>query len=292
MWTFHAMGTEVTVAAPTLAWRDAEALAEEVAAIFVEAEARFSRFRDDSELARINRARDAIVVSRPMIDTLVAARAHVLATDGLFDPTVGGALEAAGYDRSFAPGRLDRPGRPVPSFAARFVDVGLDEVSGTVVRPPHVHLDLGGLVKGRTVDRAAELLPASGFVDAGGDLAVHGGWPIDVEDPADPSRVLLTVVVRDRAVATSAPNRRRWRTGGTWAHHLIDPRTGAPAQSDLAQATAVAATAEDADVLAKTAFLLGADAGADFLVARGAAGVLVAADGTVNLVGDLEVVHA
>jgi thiamine biosynthesis lipoprotein ApbE len=63
-----------------------------------------------------------------------------------------------------------------------------------------------------------------------------------------------------------------------------------PASSDLAQATAVAASAEDADVLAKAAFLLGADAGARLLEQRGAAGVLVGTDGAVRVVGDLEIV--
>ena len=292
MWTFRAMGTDVTVAAPALAPEAEAALVDQVVAIFVDAEARFSRFRDDSELACLNRAREPIVVSAPMMDALAAARAHVLATDGVFDPAIGGALEAAGYDRSFAPGRLDRDAAAAPPASARYLDVGLEAATRTVARPAQLHVDLGGLVTGRTVDRAAELLPASGYVDAGGDVAVRGEWTIEVEDPADPDRVLLAIAVRDRAVATSAPNRRRWRVGATWAHHLIDPRTGEPARSDLAQATAVAATAEEADVLAKTTFLLGRAAGAELLASRGVAGVLVGVDRTVAIVGDLEVGHA
>jgi thiamine biosynthesis lipoprotein len=104
--------------------------------------------------------------------------------------------------------------------------------------------------------------------------------------------VLITLVIADRAVATSAPNRRRWRAGAAWAHHLIDPRTGLPARSDLLQATAIARTAEEADVLAKVAFLLGATAGTRFLEERGAAGILITTDGAMHRVGDLEVTDA
>jgi thiamine biosynthesis lipoprotein len=137
------------------------------------------------------------------------------------------------------------------------------------------------------------------MIDAGGDAALRGegpdgaGWLVDVEDPADARRVVKTLRIRDRAVATSAPNRRRWRTGAGAAHHLIDPRTGAPASSELAQVTVVAPDAEQADVLAKVAFVLGADEGARWLGRRpGIGGVLVLRDGSSLVVGELEVAHA
>jgi len=297
MRTFRVMDTEVQVVAPLLDDAAEEALAHEVAAIFVAAERRFSRFRADSELSRLNRAIGPTPVSRDMIHALAAARRHVDASGGIFDPAIGAALDAAGYDRSFA-GGLDRTTPLATPPPARFADVLVDEAVRVVVRPPHLRIDLGGILKGRTVDRAAARIPAPGFVGAGGDAVLKGagpdgaGWLVDVEDPGDPSRAIVTLRVRDRAVATSAPNRRRWRVGGGVAHHLIDPRTMSPAASDLEQATAVADTAEDADVLAKVAFLLGAEAGARHLERRGAAGVLVGRDGVVHLVGDLEVDHA
>ena len=116
MCTFRAMNTEVTVAAPGLDERGAAALARDVAAVFDDAERRFSRFRADSELSRINRAVRAFPVSAPMLEALRAARHHTVATGGLFDPAIGAALAAAGYDRSFAPGALDRD-RPAPPTA-------------------------------------------------------------------------------------------------------------------------------------------------------------------------------
>ncbi len=147
----------------------------------------------------------------------------------------------------------------------------------------------------RTVDRAAALLPGAGVVEAGGDAVLKGagpdrtGWMVEVEDPADHEHVLLTLRVTDRAVATSAPNRRRWRVGDEVAHHLIDPRTGSPSGSDLAQVTALAATAEEADVVAKVAFLLGAAGAARLLARPGYGGVLVDRHGEVRVVGAVEV---
>ena len=122
-----------------------------------------------------------------------------------------------------------------------------------------------------------------------GDGPDGAGWVVDVEDPRDASRVLLSVRLRSCAVATSAPNRRRWRIGRETAHHLIDPRTRRPASSDLAQATVVAPSAELADVLAKTAFLLGAEHARDLLRGRAdLSAVLVHDTGEVELIGRLE----
>jgi len=299
MQTFRAMNTDVAVAAPTLDDAKEHQLAERIASLFAETERRFSRFRNDSELARLNRATEPIAVSGELMELLCAARRHVLETDGVFDPAIGAALCAAGYDRSFSPGALDRGAPIAPAVRARFADVALDERARRVRRSPHVQLDFGGFLKGRTIDRAAALAPATSMIDAGGDAVLRGGgldgggWLVDVEDPTDARRVLATLRLRDRAVATSAPNRRRWRAGGGAAHHLIDPRTGLPSTSNLAQVTVVAPTAEHADVLAKVAFLLGAVEGASLLEGRpGIAGVLVARDGSLRMVGELEVADA
>lgn len=307
MFRFRAMNTEVEVTA----CGDEEAIAARVAATFAGAEHRFSRFRDDSELSALNRAEGPFAASGELFDLLVRARAYVELTEGLFDPGVGRTLCALGYDRSFAPGALDRAGRAAhagrpghaghagatgPSRAGRFLDVLLDPDTRTVWRPPHVQIDLGGIAKGSTVDRAARHLHGPGAIDAGGDAVLRGsgptgdGWLVEIEDPEDASRTIATLAMFDAAVATSAANRRRWRVGDTVAHHLIDPRTQASSASDLRQATVVAASAERADVLAKTAFLLGAREGRRFLERLpGIAAVLVEDSGALVFVGALDV---
>jgi thiamine biosynthesis lipoprotein len=116
---------------------------------------------------------------------------------------------------------------------------------------------------------------------------------VEVEDPFDATRALVCFRVRDRAVATSAPNRRHWSRGDERMHHLIDPRVSRPAASDLAQVTVVATSAEQADVLAKTAFIVGAEA-ARRMVMRlpDAEAILVRVDGSYACIGALEVFDA
>lgn len=286
------MSTDVSVSAPELTLLDEQQLADRVERVFEESERRFSRFCDTSELSQLNRATEPQRVSPQMFDALERARRYVELTAGLFDPTIGAALVAAGYDRSFAPGELDRDqllGRALPSC---FDDISIDPESLTVTRPAHVQLDFGGFIKGYTVDRASELLPEHAAIDAGGDCVLRGpaAWEVEIEDPRDPRGILMVLRVKNRAVATSAANRRRWKVGGEERHHLIDPRTLASARSDLAQVTVVAGRAELADVLAKTAFLLGRRAALAFLETLPEVGaVLIGSDRSRTLVGDVEV---
>ncbi len=295
MWTFRAMNTEVVVATPGLPDADERDLAVQVARRFAETEQRFSRFRADSELSALNRAEAPIVVSPELAELLRVARGHVADTGGLFEPAIGAALSAAGYDRSFAPGALDRATPRAWPRPARLADVAIDEPTRRVTRGAGVQLDFGGFLKGRTVDQASAMLPAPSVVDAGGDAMLRGGegWIVDVEDPFDPAATLVSLRVRDRGVATSAANRRRWRVGDEDVHHLIDPRTGAASRSDLAQVTVIAESAERADVTAKVVFLLGAADGARYLEQhRELAAVLVTRERRVQLIGNLEVIDA
>ncbi len=296
MFAFRAMGTEVTVTAPG---PEEAVVAARVLGTFEEAERRFSRFRDDSELAALNRESGPFVASEPLFRALTRARVYVRMTGGIFNPGVGGALVALGYDRSCAPGALDRASEPSRPREASLLEVTLEPATRTVRCPPHVQLDLGGMIKGATVDAAAVHLPGDGAIDAGGDAVLRGRgptgepWWVDVEDPTDASRTLATLAVTDRAVATSAANRRRWRAGPRVAHHLIDPRTGASAETDLLQVTVLAPHAEVADVLAKTAFVLGEERGRRFLERWPAVGaVLVLRDRALRLVGDVDVREA
>ena len=149
-------------------------------------------------------------------------------------------------------------------------------------------------MKGRTVDRAARHLAGHGVVDAGGDARLVGDrrtpWRVEVEDPRDPRRTVASMWVEDGAVATSAANRRRWRVGSGWAHHLVDPRTGEQAESDLLQATVLAPSAELADVLAKTVFVLGSRQARAALARWDRVGaVLVSRTGRVSVIGELAI---
>ena len=298
MWTFRAMNTEVAVAAPELSDDAERELALDVEELFGQTERRFSRFLPDSELAQLNRADGPITISIELLELLLRARAHAIDTEGIFEPAVGAAMRASGYDRSFAPGGLDRDAPPHTAPRASVTMLEIDEEHRRVVRPPHVLIDLGGFLKGRTADRAAALASGAVSVDAGGDAVLRGappgdaGWTVEIEDPYDPARTIGTMVVRDHAVATTAANRRRWRRGTQIMHHLIDPRTQSPAHADVAQATVLAPTAELADVMAKVSFVIGSERAARELDRRGLSAVLVLHDGTIRTVGTAELNHA
>jgi thiamine biosynthesis lipoprotein len=224
-------------------------------------------------------------------------------TAGLVDATVLGALERLGYDRSYerlAPPPALEAGSLVADGpdAERLEDAGpapgcgaiaIDRRAGTVALPAGVGVDPGGLGKGRIADEVAAAVRAAGAtgacIDLGGDVVVAGTaddgdvWQIDVEDPLDADRSIASLTVEQGAVATSSILRRRWDHDGRSVHHLVDPRTGVPVQSDVVAATVVAAEAMWAEVLAKAAVIAGLAEGVALLAASGASGLLVTDDG-------------
>ena len=265
MTRFRAMGCEIVVAG---------AAADELAAIerlFASRDAMFSRFRPESELCRVNRSTaPAVHVSPVFAEALAAALEAADATQGLVDPTLLDALEAAGYDEDFAALRPDpRPCGPPARGARERVQLA----GRVVIRPPGVRLDLNGVVKAQAVDDALALLSGDGFVSAGGDLAARG--EVEVALPRGGAVRLV-----QGALATSGSASRRWERGGATRHHLIDPRSGRPADSPWEQVTACGATCLAADVAAKAAFLLAGD-GPAWLESHGIPGRFVAHDGSV-----------
>lgn len=260
---FRAMGCEVVVdGAP----------AAELAAIerlFSERNDTFSRFVPGSELNRVNASQeDAVLVSPAFARALALALDAATATGGLFDPTVAEALLAAGYDRDFAELAPDpRPAGHGPSGRVRSV-----RLAGRVVlRPAGLLLDLNGVVKSLTVDDAAALLSGTGFVSAGGDLAVRAEHPVGLPGGG-------SVTVRSGGLATTGTTTRSWLRAGVRQHHLIDPRTGRPGTARWAQVTVSGATCLAADVAAKAAFLLDGE-GPAWLDTRSIPGRFVRHDG-------------
>ncbi len=283
--SFCAFNTEVNLVAAD--WRHSH-LFGSLETLFTRYEARFSRFLPTSELWRFNhRVSERDRVSAEMRELLKRCRYFSSITGGIFNPAILTNLEDAGYDRSFeligGTSRL-RPRPPVPAFESLLIDGGTREVSLSLP----FGVDFGGIGKGNAVDEAQALLPAgSGFlIDAGGDIFAAGRgpggtpWLIDVADPREPDRVIARVELVDQAIASSWTTRRRWRCAAGEAHHLIDPRTGLPAESGLVGATVIAARTDEADVFAKTALILGPEAGIDFLKRMGVDGLLIGEDGT------------
>jgi FAD:protein FMN transferase len=260
---FRSMGCEVVVGGAT-----APEL-EQIRALFDERDRTFSRFRVDSELNRVNAVRVA-AVSPEFARTLAVAFAASAATGGLVDPTVGGAVEAAGYDRDFD---LLEPCAAAAEQAAVPGARSLRVSDMFVHRPFGATLDLNGIVKSLAADDSVQLLSGDGFVSAGGDVATRGRCVVSLPGGA-------TVALHAGGIATSGSTTRRWLRGGEWVHHLIDPRTGRSSTSRWSYVTVAAGDCVGADVAAKAAFLLDAH-GPDWLDERGLAGRFVAANGAV-----------
>ncbi len=297
---FRAMGSQMIALVEPRPGGAAHPLAE-VRGWFDTWEQHLSRFRDDSELSRLNRASGAWTSVSPVLWEVVdAAFAAAAQTGGLVSPALLDALEATGYDRSFelvraapeaARGRADAPilQTSSPSVLAWWT-IRRDAAVRALHLPRGLRIDLGGIAKGWAADRAAQLLGRSGpaLVDAGGDIAVSGplpggtAWSIGVADPRAPDADLEMLLLHRGGIATSGRDYRRWQHGGAWQHHILDPRTGRPAATDVLSATVVAPTAREAEAAAKVALILGSHDGQAWLDARPAlAGLLVLEDGDV-----------
>ncbi|HET9051165.1 MAG TPA: FAD:protein FMN transferase, partial [Candidatus Dormibacteraeota bacterium] len=258
-----------------------------------------SRFREDSELTRLNACAGRETAVSPLLARAidVALRAARL-TGGDVDPTVGTAMRLAGYDVDF--GSLVRDGGPlevvlraVPGWRS----IRLNRVTSSVTFPAGVEIDLGATAKALASDlAAAAALEAAGrdggvLVSLGGDIAVAGepppdGWAVQVSedsaDAVDPDGE--SIAIRGGGVASSSTRVRRWRRGGVEMHHIIDPRTGAPVDARWHLVTVVGDTCVDANTASTAAIVRGAAAPA-WLESLGMPARLAGVDGRVVRVG-------
>jgi len=213
--------------------------------------ARLTRFSPDSELSRFNASPGSWVDVSPELESLLRESLRAFETSsGLVNVAVLRVLEAVGYTRPLA------DGQPIATELRRCPLPPLPDV--LAVRPgaariePGAGIDLGGIAKGWMADRLRDSLGPNAVANLGGDLSARGrgpagdGWPVGLGG--------ATVLLRDQGAATSSVRRRRWSVEH---HHLIDPRTGLPAQTGLEEVSVVAASGMEAEVVAKTALLVG-----------------------------------
>ncbi len=249
---------------------EAEALDAAAAAVILTAaefDAACSRFRDDSELTAVNAGAGAPVAVGPvLLDAVEAALRAARLTGGDVDPTVGQSLIALGYDRDYAavhgwPARSVSIA-PVPGWRTVIVDAD----ARTVRVSRGVSLDLGATAKALAADRAAAAAHhATGcgvLVSFGGDISIAGppppgGWPVRVTDDhrSDADAPGQWITLRSGGLATSSTTTRRWENDDGYAHHLIDPYTGAPATSIFRTVTVAAGSCLDANIASTAAIV-------------------------------------
>jgi thiamine biosynthesis lipoprotein ApbE len=257
-----------------------------------------SRFRQDSELSRLNAMPDKVIKVSPLLAKAIetAVRGAEL-TDGAVDPTIGQAIEVAGYDSDFA--SVARSGAPLRLVAKRIPGwraIHFNAAARTVLIPRGVVIDLGATAKALAADlasaAAARAIGGGGvLVSLGGDISVAGeppagGWVVQIsEDSAAPIQEgEETVSIAAGGVATSGTTVRRWTRGEVVLHHIIDPSTGLPVDSPWRTATVAAASCVDANIAATGAIVLGEGAVA-WLKVQGLAARLVDREGRAHRVG-------
>lgn len=259
--------------------------------LLAEVELAASRFRPDAEVARLSPGPDGTVrVSAMLAGLLTAALEDAARTDGAVDPTVGAALSGLGYDRDI---RLVESGPRLVAVVRKVPGWQVLHLEGRDLRlPPGLEIDLGATAKAVAADRAAALvaerLRVGVLVNLGGDIATAGpapagGWQLLVRDTdSDPAaRIELAA---GTALATSSTTRRTWRRGAEQLHHIVDPRTGRPAEPVWRSVSVVAASCRDANAAA-TATIVKGRGGLAWLETQGLPSRLVDRTGTVHLRG-------
>ena len=252
-----------------------------------------NRFRDDSEISRLNDAHGATLAISPTFElALETALRAADVTGDLVDPTVLPALLALGYDRDFdelalSDAVLEQPAVPSMGTSA----IHLDRDAHTVTLDPPCQLDLGASAKALVVDLVADEVSASGgvVVELGGDVAVRGEgpegpWAIAVSDSLAEGRDEPRVALRHGGIATSSTATRTWRVGERTVNHIVDPRTGRCARGLYTTATVSASDCVLANAFATAALLWNEDA-SYHIAQAGWSARLVRRDGSVEFVG-------
>ena len=273
---FHAMGCEM------LAVLQRETMPAQLARVpdwFEEWEQALSRFRYDSELTKLNQIHERPVqVSQILWDVFQTSQKTEQLTNGLVTPTLLDAIIEAGYDRPFdvlphlAAFRPD----PVISMPRSLTAITVNSSAQTITLPDGMGLDFGGVAKGWAAHQAAKRLQLEGpaLVDAGGDISISGPradgspWQIGVTNPFQRGEEIETLYLKECGVATSGKDHRRWTRNGILQHHILDPLTNQPAETDPLTVTVVAPDVMQAEAAAKAAFILGSRAGLEWIEAH------------------------
>lgn len=279
---FRAMGTDVSVeivfghlvSKGTLGVLEAQEAMEKIREIFVENEKIFSRFREDSELSKINTSLGKeIVVSEKMFEVLELCVKFNNISGGYFDPRVIESLEKIGYDKDFKSNDLNSDGSKEIKLEKisdnLATDLILDHEKKTILIKKRI--DTTGIAKGYTVDEVVRYLKSQGFenfvVDAGGDMFAEGldadkqAWKIGVEG-MDDNRIMLSL--NNEGIATSGISRKRWKIGDKKVHHLINPRDPENFSYDIKTVTVIEEKTVEADGRAKVLVLMGREKGLEF----------------------------
>jgi thiamine biosynthesis lipoprotein len=244
-------------------------------------ENRFSRFLTDSELSHVNRNVEKVThVSQYFAELLYEALCFYQETGGIFNPFLGNIMNEIGYDRSFD--QMDKWNahrEPLPLMADQAAFT-FDLEQRSIILPSGSALDFGGIAKGWAAQKAAMNLIGQGghygLINAGGDIMCWNDalsnkpWIIGVSHPYSDKQTIGQLIFHGGqwGIATSSKIKRSWSDGQMILHHLIDPRTGSPSDSDIIQATVIGSALLPCEIYAKCLLIMGSRCGPAWLEAR------------------------
>lgn len=241
----------------------------------------FSRTRSESDISRAHAASPHPVVIAPETAELVQLGLKYGAVSGdVFDITMGTVTQLWNFHTHEVPSKLALA-RALEHVDAKCVVVGTTETGEPTlaITDPQTVLDLGGIAKGYIADDLAELMRARGVkrfvLNLGGNVVVSGGrpannttrpivkagspWRIGIVNPRDPAHHRAIVHLKEGSVVTSGIHERSFTKGGVFYHHILDPKSGMPARTNVVSATIVAKHSIDCDGFSTTAFMLGVE---------------------------------
>ena len=263
----YAMDTVMTLEAYG---QNADAALDEAVAEIERLDALWSIASSDGEIARLN-AEKQITASADTLALLTRAKEISAATDGLFSTTIAPLMEAWGFTSS------DYRVPDEAELSALLAHVDDEEIAisdSTVTIPADAKVDLGGIAKGFTSARVMEIFRENGvengILSLGGNVQTLGTkpdgslWRVGLQDPADERALFATLELADKAVITSGAYERNFEQDGIVYHHIIDPRTGYPAENGLSSVTIVSDDGTLADGLSTALFIMGKEAAVEF----------------------------
>lgn len=279
---FHSMGIPIHITMVGIPAKDADTAQQKAEIIFNELDLRFSRFKEDSELMKLNGSNGVWhKVSVELFQVLKRCVSLSAETNGAFDPSVGSILASYGYG-------LPKDFK-LPTQIPTYRDLSFNDRELLVRLAPGQILEPASIVKGMAIDMAAKSLEGlPGFlINAGGDILTRGTyensdlWNIAIQDPRNTEAIVTAVALRDAGMATSGTYQTKGVYGNTEWHHLVDVRTGKPSSSTITSATVVANTCEEADTEASLAILLSENEALERLDRRGLPYFLIFSDGKI-----------
>ena len=261
----------------------------------------FSRTIPTSDIGRLNDAHGAPVEVAPeTADIITHSFAFSRASDGLFDISIGAVSTLWDFHEGVRPSDADIAAAiPHIDWTKIHVEGAGSTGSGAptvTLADPDMKLDLGGIAKGYIADDLARLFSDAGcesaLINLGGNVLALGvkpdgsAWKVGIRDPNGSAQSIIGSVTANgrTGVVTSGLYERSFVEDGVTYHHILDPRTGFPVETDLSAATVICESSTDGDAFATVLFLLGHDRALAFLDAReDLCGLVIDRDGTITL---------